>query len=85
LPPDAAEYFRAERLQPDAGGSVDLEASFSILVAVAGAGILETESGAELALAKGDTVLVPYAAGASNLLGHVTVIRCQPPATAKHA
>ena len=41
-----------------------LEPGFSILVAVAGRGRLETEQGGEVELARGDTVLVPYAAGA---------------------
>ena len=34
----------------------------------------------ELEVAKGDTVLVPHAAGAVDVTGDVTAIRCRPPA-----
>lgn len=77
LPPEADAFFRAERLRP--GPSVSLEPGFSILVAVAGQGRLETERGGEVELARGDTVLVPHAAGTGALTGEVDVLRCQPP------
>jgi DNA-binding LacI/PurR family transcriptional regulator/mannose-6-phosphate isomerase class I len=79
LPPEAAEFFRAERLRPGAGADISLTASFSILVAVEGAGSIETQS-ARLRIARGDTVLVPYAAGDLTVAGDVTIIRCRPPA-----
>ena len=79
LPPDAAEFFRAERLRPQPGDSITLEASFSILVAVEGAGTIEARSG-QMQVVRGDTVLVPYAAGDMTLSGEITIIRCQPPA-----
>lgn len=81
LPPEADAFFRAERIQPEDGASVVLEASFGILIAVDGSGTLETESGALLNVSKGDTLLVPYSAGPSTVSGPVTVLRCQPPAT----
>ena len=79
LPPDAAEFFRAERLRPGPGGEICLAASFSILVAVEGTGSVESQS-ARLRIARGDTVLVPYAAGDLTVAGDVTIIRCRPPA-----
>jgi mannose-6-phosphate isomerase len=78
LPSDADPYFRAQRVQP-AGGEVELEPSFAILIAVRGTGALHTERGDSLPLARGDTVLVPFAAGATAITGGVEVIRCLPP------
>ena len=75
--PDADPYFRAERLLPRPRTA--LEPSFSILVVVDGAGRLETEHGGELPLARGDTVLVPYASGAASVSGELAAIRCLPP------
>jgi mannose-6-phosphate isomerase len=77
LPPEADAYFRAERLRPSP--SALLEPGFSILVAVAGRGRLETEHGGEVELARGDTVLVPHAAGGAELSGELDVLRCLPP------
>lgn len=76
IPPEAEQFFRAEWLRPEP--DVALEPSYSILVVVDGAGRLETEDGA-LVLARGETVLVPYAAGAGELSGSVDVVRCLPP------
>jgi mannose-6-phosphate isomerase len=76
--PDADPYFRAERLLPRPRTA--LEPSFSILVVLDGAGLLETEHGDELTLTHGDTVLVPYASGAATVGGQVEVVRCLPPA-----
>ena len=77
LPPEADAFFRAERLRPGPGAA--LEPGFSILVAVAGHGRLETERGDRVDLAYGDTVLVPYGAGAAELTGEIDVLRCLPP------
>jgi mannose-6-phosphate isomerase len=76
VPPDAAKFFRAEWLRP--APAVVLEPSFAVLVAVAGSGRLATDAGA-LELARGDTVLLPYAAGTGELTGPIEVIRCLPP------
>jgi mannose-6-phosphate isomerase len=46
---------------------------------VDGAGRLETERGGSLDLRRGDTVLLPFAAGAGAVGGRVEVIRCLPP------
>jgi len=75
LPADADAYFRAERLT----GPANLDPGFSILVALAGSGTLATDGG-EVPLERGSAVLVPYAAGAGELSGDVTVMRCRPPA-----
>ena len=77
LPAEAATFFRAEDLRPVPVAALD--PGFSILVAVDGEGRLETEDGA-LDVRRGDTVLVPYAAGAGELSGPIAVIRCLPPA-----
>lgn len=76
VPREAERFFRAEWLRPDP--AAELEPGWSILVAVAGSGVLAAEAG-ELELACGDTVLVPYAAGAAELTGAVEAIRCLPP------
>jgi mannose-6-phosphate isomerase len=78
LPAESASFFRAERLRPNP--VVTLEPSFSILVVLDGAGDLGTEQGGTMGLVRGDTVLVPYAAGAGELTGAGEVIRCLPPA-----
>ena len=76
VPPEAAPFFRAEWLAP--APAVELEPSFAILVAVDGSGRLVTDAG-ELELARGDTILLPHAAGAAELTGTVEAIRCLPP------
>jgi mannose-6-phosphate isomerase len=77
LVPEADPYFRAERLQPLP--TATLEASFSILVVLAGEGRLETERGGTFDVRRGETLLLPYAAGAGRLTGDVDAVRCLPP------
>jgi mannose-6-phosphate isomerase len=76
FPAEADPFFRAERLRPDPAAS--LEAAFSILVVTEGSGRLETTGGA-LELGRGDTVLVPFAAGAGAVRGRLEAVRCLPP------
>jgi mannose-6-phosphate isomerase len=76
FPAEADPFFRAERLRPDPAAS--LEAAFSILVVTEGSGRLETRGGA-LELGRGDTVLVPFAAGAGAVRGRLEAVRCLPP------
>jgi mannose-6-phosphate isomerase len=78
LPSTASVFFRAERLRP--APAVSLEPAFSILVVVDGDGRLDTEGG-RVRLSRGESLLVPYAAGPGELTGSVDVIRCLPPAT----
>ncbi|QWF82783.1 class I mannose-6-phosphate isomerase [Amycolatopsis sp. CA-230715] len=72
------EFFRADQLRPD--GPLALDPSFAVLVVLEGSGTLRTEHGGETALSKGDTFVVPHAAGQAELSGDLTVIRCRPPA-----
>ena len=73
----ASSLFGAERLRP--APAVSLEPAFSILVVVDGDGRLETEGGT-VTLLRGESLLVPHAAGPGELTGSVDVIRCLPPA-----
>ena len=76
FPAEADPFFRAERLRPDP--AVSLEAAFSILVVTEGSGRLERRGGS-LELGRGDTVLVPFAAGPGTVRGRLQAIRCLPP------
>ena len=73
----ASSFFGAERLRP--APAVSLDPAFSILVVVDGDGRLETEGGT-VTLSRGESLLVPHAAGLGELTGSVDVIRCLPPA-----
>jgi mannose-6-phosphate isomerase len=75
LPSRADSYFRAERLRRGA----ELDASFSILVATAGAGQLHTQHGGCTPVERGETLVVPFAAGPAEVRGDVQLIRCLPP------
>jgi mannose-6-phosphate isomerase len=79
LPAEADPFFQAERLRPDP--SCPLEAAFSILVVTGGSGRLETRGGS-LDLDRGDTVLVPFAAGPGAVRGRLEAVRCLPPTPA---
>jgi mannose-6-phosphate isomerase len=70
LPEAADEFFAARRLR----GGDRVEQGFSVLVAVAGEGRLTGEND-DLAVLRGDTLLVPYAAGPLHLNGPVEAIR----------
>ncbi|GGM26794.1 class I mannose-6-phosphate isomerase [Dactylosporangium sucinum] len=70
LPEAADEFFAARRRY----GGDRLERGFSVLVVVAGAGRLLGEHD-DLSLRRGDTLLVPYAAGPVLLDGEVEVLR----------
>ncbi|AGT82249.1 class I mannose-6-phosphate isomerase [Amycolatopsis mediterranei] len=73
-------FFRAEQLRTDELTTLSLDPSFAVLVVLDGEGTLRTEHGGEHALAKGDTYVVPFDAGQTELSGTATVIRCRPPA-----
>jgi mannose-6-phosphate isomerase len=76
FPPEADEFFRAERIRPRP--SAPLDQDLSILVVLEGEGKIAAESG-ELPLRRGATVLVPWAAGETVLEGELQVLRCLPP------
>jgi mannose-6-phosphate isomerase len=78
LPPAADRFFGAERIAP--APLAALERGFAILVVTEGAGALLPETGEPLAVDRGDTLLVPWAAGACRLEGDVVAIACRPPA-----
>jgi mannose-6-phosphate isomerase len=78
LPRAADPYFRAQRISTE-GERVELEPSFAILVVLDGVLTLSSERGQPLALHRGETALVPHAAGATTIQGSATVIRCRPP------
>jgi mannose-6-phosphate isomerase len=77
FPPEADEFFRAERIRPNP--STALDRGFSIVIVLEGRGRLSTEAGG-LDLARGDTVLVPWAAGEGAIEGQLAALRCRPPA-----
>jgi mannose-6-phosphate isomerase len=74
LPPASRPFFVAERL---AAGPLD--PGFSVLIFSAGRGTLSGEWG-ELSVARGDTVLVAFAAGVCQLAGDAVGVRCRPAA-----
>jgi len=74
LPAAADEFFSAHRLR----GGHRIEQGFSVLVAVAGEGRLSGEHD-DLSLRRGDTLLIPYAAGPLRLQGEVEAIRLAGP------
>ena len=76
FPLAADPFFRAQRIE----ASALLTPGYSILVVIDGAGNLRTHAGAPMALARGDTVLIPFAAGETRLEGDLEAIRCLPPA-----
>ena len=76
FPAQADPFFRAERIRP--AGAVSLPAAFSILVLVGGSGTLEWGE-RRLSVRRGDTVLIPFAAGDCVLRGSVDAVRCLPP------
>jgi mannose-6-phosphate isomerase len=78
LAKESAEFFRADQLRP--GDGLALDPGFAVLVVLDGDGTLRTEHGTTLGLSKGDTIVVPHAAGQAELSGNLTVVRCRPPA-----
>ncbi|PRY52905.1 mannose-6-phosphate isomerase [Knoellia remsis] len=78
LPDEGSEYFRAEVVRP-VGAPVTVDAAYAVVVAVAGRGAIDSAQGS-LAVAAGDVLLVPHAAGPLTVSGDVTLIRCMPPA-----
>jgi mannose-6-phosphate isomerase len=73
----ADPFFRAEEIRPSPFDRLD--PGFSVLVVRDGAGVLESDDASELSIGRGDTVVIPFAAGNCVLAGEVDVIRCRPP------
>jgi mannose-6-phosphate isomerase len=77
LPAEALEYFTAEVVDTR-DGPAELEAGFSVLVVVDGAGTLRTAHAAPVPLVVGQILLVPFAVGDLVVDGTVTALRCSP-------
>lgn len=77
LPSSAAPFFRAQELAPSP--SIPLTQEFSVLVGLSGEGVLYTPDGTEFAVGKGDTLVIPHAAGECTLSGGLTALRALPP------
>jgi mannose-6-phosphate isomerase len=79
LPDLANPYFRAERAHvPDERHEVVLGPSFAVVLVVSGRGTL-TGEGWEVAVKRGDTLVVPWGAGATKAVGQLELLRCLPP------
>lgn len=78
LPSAADPFFRAELVAPQ-GTAMTLDAAFSVLVVCAGTGTLSTEHGDRVPLRAGDTVLLPFGCGQTEVAGEVNAVRCLPP------
>lgn len=77
LPEGAAPYFRAQRVHPR-GGQVRLEASFAVLIVLAGEGLLAGD-GWHADVSAGQTWVVPWGAGPIAASGKMELLRCLPP------
>lgn len=80
LPAAADAHFRIEREAVD--GARGLEAGFSVVVVVAGAGELAWGDDAGMAIRAGMTLVVPHACGRIRVSGLVDLLRCRPPVVA---
>ncbi|MQA08064.1 MAG: mannose-6-phosphate isomerase [Pseudonocardiaceae bacterium] len=76
----ADPFFRAEWLHAEPG--MRLERSFGVLVILSGQAMLHTEAGDRVPVAKGDTVLLPHAAGTTTVDGDLAAVHCRPPGPA---
>ena len=76
FPGIADEFFSAERMRVQ--GSHRLDAGFSVIVVLDGAGALEYKGG-RIELARGQTVMTMHGSGAVELTGDLLIVRCRPP------
>jgi mannose-6-phosphate isomerase len=77
FPLESDPFFRAELLRPRP--VVELDASYAVLVVLEGEGELKTAADT-LPLRRGQTVLIPHAAGTGELRGELEALRCLPAA-----
>jgi mannose-6-phosphate isomerase len=75
LPAQANPYFRAQRVR---GGASGLEASFAVVLGLAGAGSLAGDDW-QMEVRTGTTIVVPWGAGPTRVEGQVELLRCLPP------
>jgi mannose-6-phosphate isomerase len=83
MPARADSYFRAHRFD-SSNGPVSVDAGFSIVLLLAGIGVLSS-AGGSLQVARGDVALVPYATGEYTLHSDgrddpLVGVVCRPPA-----
>ena len=78
LPSQADSYFRAQHIDTSAG-SVPVDAGFAVIVVLDGAGSITSGDGLH-PVAKGDVLLMPYAAGDWTADGALIAVACRPPA-----
>ena len=62
---------------PSECGRAPSTPDFSVLVVTAGAGELRYADGPALPISRGQTIVIPYSAGAGKLSGGMTAIRCR--------
>jgi mannose-6-phosphate isomerase len=78
FPQGADSFFRADRHTGSA--ATELEAGFSILVVLRGAGRISWGIDKSEAVQRGSTVLVPAGVGPMRIDGDLTLVQCRPPA-----
>ncbi|GAA2791945.1 class I mannose-6-phosphate isomerase [Crossiella cryophila] len=71
------EFFRADRVHTES--PVEFDPGFAVLVALEGSGGLSTQTGGSLELVRGNTVVLPHAAGSCRVDGDLVLVRCRPP------
>ncbi|GAA3742761.1 mannose-6-phosphate isomerase [Spinactinospora alkalitolerans] len=77
LPAAAAPYFRAELLRPARG--LPVPQGFAALLVLDGRGTLRPRTGADVALRRGDALVLPHAAGPHTLNGDLRALLFRPP------
>lgn len=77
LPEEATPFFRMELLAPGA----HVEAGFAVAVVLRGSGGLASAHGGRLDLTRGQTLVVPAAAGSWGVDGDVRLLVCRPGST----
>ena len=78
LPAEADSYFRAQHLDTR-DTPVPVDAGFAVIAVLDGAGTIATAQ-QTLAVAKGDVLLMPFAAGDWIADGALVAVACRPPA-----
>jgi mannose-6-phosphate isomerase len=79
MPVAANPYFRAQRVF--GRGGAQLETSFAVIVVLSGEGTLGGD-GWDLAIKRGQTLVVPWSAGPVRATGDVELLCCRPPSVA---
>ncbi|HYM51289.1 MAG TPA: class I mannose-6-phosphate isomerase [Candidatus Limnocylindrales bacterium] len=77
FPAPVDAFFRAEWIGVDP--AVELDPAYAILVVLSGAGSLIPDGSPAVRVHRGDTLLIPFAAGRCRIEGRLQAIRCLPP------